>query len=206
MLFADAGVRAAGSGDILSLWRNMLAGVGAQRTYDGMDFRAAAAALGGSEAASRLNVVLDGWEASDTDTLLAFLQGAGIHMARLDRDADEAPDAGLAIDTVRAFVGPACRSGYALSARHDRLVLSAGEGCTSGLTGDLEISGLNGVNLIARPRAAFETARHACLAGAPAQLTGPAGEPIASLPCPSEVMSHPGLFTLEDPGPLARPL
>lgn len=206
MLFADAAIRAAGSGDILTLWRDMLASAAAPGAYDGVDFRRVAAALGGSEAASGLDTILDGWRASETDAHLALLRGAGIQLIPFDPEAGEVRDAGLSIDAMRAFAGPACPGGYALSALTDRLVLSAGEGCTAGLSGDLEISGLSGVDLMARPRAAFEAARHACLAGEPVRLTGLAGEPVASLPCPDAVLNHPGLFTLIDPGTLAAPL
>lgn len=206
MLFADVAVRAAGSGDILTVWRDMIASAGAPGAYDGADFRRVAAALAGSEAALRIDAVLDGWESSETSAHLAFLRGAGIELTAFDPEAGEVRDAGLSISAVRAFAGPACPGGYALSARADHLVLSAGEGCTAGLTGDLEIAGLNGVDLIARPRAAFETARHACLAGESVLLTGLAGEPLASLPCPDVVATHPGLFTLVDPGALAAPL
>lgn len=212
MVFVDAGVRQAGTGDILTVWEAMLSAAGLNGGYGLDDLTQSVADLGGDPALATLAAILDGWDSTDTPDFQGFLRGAGVEVSAFDPSAGEDIDLNLSVDVLRAMVRSACGAGFSVSAAAQAITLTPAGDCGPALNGPAQISFLNGIDLTRRPRAAFEAARLACQTGEQIMLAGPhrsgeaAGAHGTALDCPPSIMAHPGLFEITELGRLSDSL
>lgn len=206
MMLADAAIRQSGQHDILNAWRSVLQPDENGVAYDALEFYRAVGALTGEDAFQVSARISDGWQMEDTPDFFRLLDQAGVVIRELDVRAEEVPDQRLAVDVLRAVLRGGCDGQFSIGIDRGHLVLNAGTACGDIRLQSVEVAALNDVDLIDRPRAAFESVRRHCRGNNTLSLQDAAGYQVMELPCPSEFNDHPGLFQIEDLGLLATPL
>ncbi|RIJ27503.1 hypothetical protein [Henriciella algicola] len=192
-LIAEAASLQHGGGDILTIWKDVFARAGEDRTFDSATFKAAASEAGGEAFARRMDMFAQGMNAEEWSAFLIGLSEIGVEVELLAPTAPHPDDFQLAGTALGALQRDVCQNQVSLYQREDHYWTDISEHCGGQLPGNPQLRQLNGIDLVDAPGAAYAEMRRACSAGEAIVLGQLNGEELAPISCGEWMTNLPAL-------------
>ncbi len=183
--------------DVFNLWRVVFDRAELnERQYDSEMFLSVVDEIAGTPATRPISRLVDGLSGEQIPDFLAELKNIGISVQPLSKNAPGADSFDLSGIVLRKLLLGLCVGGHGYWGMEDHFKLNTEDRCGAELTGEPEVTHLNGHSLIETPVAVYFAAMEACEADAEIVFTTRGGTELQGIACTEPLKALPDLFEI----------